>query len=56
MYSAYGTKEYNDKIVNQLGAYATFQIPINIEDLIKMVDDAALWNFEKLKQTNQDTL
>ena len=49
LYSAFGTEEYNNRIVNEFGAYATFDIPPEIEDLIKLVDEAATWHFEQLK-------
>jgi len=49
LYSAFGTKEYNNKIVNEFGAYATFEIPAEIEDLIKLVDEAAEWHFDAVK-------
>lgn len=51
LYSAHTTKEQNEKIVMDLGAFDVFYIPPpDFQFIVDKVDEAAAWNFEQRKE------
>lgn len=53
MYSGHCTKEYNEKLVNEIGAFAAYRLPPDINYFIDLVNKAAVENLQRLRILNK---